>query len=209
MKFLILITTFLSYGIIFAQTISTEAPSVSASGVNVDRNALQFETSFDVSFNNDYLPLKNTRYKLPFVLIRYGILDKLEVRATSSFLYTNTNTGSERYTINDLGLGLKYELLNTDKNTSLAIIGHYHMNKFIDWDHHATGTLAFGQGIGEYHSLGANLGFQYNRYPGVFNHSSYNTFGSLVYTVSFFEKWAAFAEVYGINYRAFKRHIWI
>jgi hypothetical protein len=182
----------------FSQVISTEAPSVSASAVNVPKNHFQVEASFGFYKNDEHLPIENWTVNAPFVLLRYGLFDKFELRATSSYEILGSNMVETRHVFTNFGLGGKYEILDSENSTNLAFIAHYTSINYFDWQHGASGTIAFSQSIADRHSIGANLGFQWQSYDAIPNYfHTFDHLASVVYSFGVFDNLTAFGEFFG------------
>lgn len=207
------VVLFLITNISNAQTISTEAPSVSASAVNVPAKSIQIESSFNYLYERPNNEFSAHGLVVPFILVRYGIIDKLEVRATGSFdIRKNSFIGTTSY-FNDAGIGLKYEILDANKNTNLAFITHYVPYNFNSLSHATTALFALSQNLGKNHSLGANIGIQYDKSE-ILNVSweGYDIRYSLIYNLKCKEKWTFFVEGFSsiktLRQKASSNHFW-
>lgn len=181
-----------------SQTINTDSPSISVSSSTVQKNYFQIESNFGFSMNNDYLPIQNRGFNLPSALLRYGLLNRLELRATSAYQIQTTNSGFNRSFYTNLGFGAKYEILDKESTTKLALLAHYTSTNFFSWTHGTNATIALSQSIGTQHTIGANIGFElfaYNSIPE--DVSTYDYSGSLIYNFSFLDKYSVFIEGYG------------
>lgn len=212
-KYQLIVLSMLSVFLTNAQSISTEAPSVSASAVNVPSKSLQIESSFNYLYDSPSTEFAVHGFVAPFVLIRYGIVDKIEIRATGSFdIRKNSFIGTASY-FNDAGVGIKYEILDANKSTNLAFITHYSPYNFNEFNHVSTALIALSQLAGERHSLGANFGVVYDRSDAlnVIWHG-YDLKSSLIYNFKAHEQWTLFIECYSSlkNFRQFSsnNHYW-
>jgi hypothetical protein len=182
----------------FSQSISTEAPSISASAVTVPKGFLQGEFSAGIDISNDGPTTFIQSPELPYLLTRYGLTDRWEIRTQHSTRFTRTN-GINNYQYTSFGVGAKYSILPNDGNTNLAVIANYSPFNGIWRAQQGDVTLAFSQTLLEKHSVGANIG--YARFAitaegfGVI--SNQNTFlSSAYYSFNFLDKWTAFGEFY-------------
>ncbi len=182
----------------FSQSISTEAPSVSASAVTIPKGHLQGEFSAGIDINNDGPSKFVQSSELPFLLTRYGITDRWEFRTQHSTQFTRIN-GINNYQYTSFGVGAKYSILPNDGNTNLAVIVNYSPYNGIWRAQQGDITFAFSQAFKEKHSIGGNVG--YSRFAvtaegfGVISRS--NSFqGSAYYSLNFAERWTAFGEFY-------------
>ncbi|MCR9172660.1 MAG: transporter [bacterium] len=201
MKLNIIIISLLLSATGFSQSISTEAPSVSASAVTVPSGFLQGELSTQVSIQDNGTNPDAQFDQLPFLLVRYGITERLELRLEQNTSLNRFN-GNTSYRMNHLGIGAKYSILPNDGNTNLAAIARYSPYNG-GWDgNQGDITLAFSHVFLERHSVGANLGYSLFRLnPGEPNPitTMYAIPFSAVYSFQFADNWTAFGEVFG-NY---------
>ena len=182
----------------FSQSISTEAPSVSASAVTIPQGFLQAELSAGFEINNDGPSSSVWSNELPFLLTRYGLSDRLEIRTQHRTRFTRTN-GINNYQYTSFGVGVKYSILPNDGTTNLAVIANYSPFNGIWRAQQGDVTLALSQALMDKHSIGGNIG--YSRFGisaegfGVF--SVQNSFqASAYYSWNFADKWTAFGEFY-------------
>ncbi|XOV69054.1 MAG: hypothetical protein ACFHU9_07665 [Fluviicola sp.] len=185
----------------FSQSISTEAPSVSASAVTVPKGFLQGELSTQVSIQDNGVNPNAQFDQLPFLLMRYGLTNRLELRLEQNTGLNHFN-GNISYRMNHLGIGAKYSILPNEGNTNLAAIVRYSPFNG-NWDgNQGDITLTFSHAFLEQHTVGANLGYSLFRLnPGDPNPitSMYAIPFSAVYSFQFADNWTAFGEVFG-NY---------
>lgn len=186
----------------FGQTISTEAPSVSASAVTVPKNGIQFESTFGASMRQGTSENTSYLFSTPSLLMRYGIAEKFELRATAVYNIIQPSSGVKIHRMNGVGIGGKYEILNKpDGNTQMAIIAH--ANLYNQNSPFVGGSLlyALSHSFTDQHSIGFNAGIghslqqQPNFYEGM---STINY--SLIYNFQFNEIMCVFGEFYGSSF---------
>lgn len=198
MKIKITAISLLFFATGFSQSISTEAPSVSASAVTIPKGFLQgeFSAGFDINKGGANTLVKSG--ELPFLLTRYGLTDRWEVRTQHRTRFTKTN-GISNYQYTSFGVGIKYSILPNDGNTNLAVIVNYAPFNGIWRAQQGDITLAFSQALYEKHAIGGNVG--YSRFAVTaagFGVISLQTAfpASAYYSFNFAEKWTAFGEFY-------------
>lgn len=182
----------------FSQSISTEAPSVSASAVTIPQGFLQGEFSAGFDINNDGPSTSVQSSELPFLLTRYGLTDRWELRTQHRTQFTRIN-GINNYQYTSFGVGVKYSILPNDGNTNLAIIANYSPYNGIWRAQQGDATLAFSQAITEKHSVGGNVGYARlavtaEGFGVISRQNSYQA--SAYYSFNFAEKFTAFGEFY-------------
>jgi len=195
----------------FSQSISTEAPSVSASAVTMPKGFLQGELSGGFGIDNEFDTTLISSSEAPFLLLRYGLTDRFELRLQN---HTSLSKLGDQfnYRLRQIGIGAKYAILPNDGNTNLAVIGTFSPRTANTWDAQQYDlTLAFSQSIGDNGSLGVNSGY------GLFNSSAFGKEivwrnhsipASIVYSHQFFDRLTAFGEFYNSygrsNFAGFK-----
>ncbi len=183
----------------FCQTISTDAPSVSASATSVPKGVFQIESSFDFHWNSES---DSRTFTLPFNLVKYGITDKLEIRHTHSLNVRKSTSldGGLHAKPGELGLGIKYSILDKpDNKTKMGVIGHWTVHPDVvsnTW----SGTFAISQEFSKKHAMGGNVGGSFGLLTTSCSNESAGTFNaSWIYSYLVSEKWSVFGEVYA-NY---------
>jgi hypothetical protein len=182
----------------FGQNISTEAPSVSASAVTVPAGFLQAELSTSINIINDFPENAFRVFEAPFLLARYGLTERFELRMQSQNVLRD-NGNSYNYSLIQLGIGVKYAILPNDGNTNLSVIGTF-SPRMNDWkSRQADLTLAFSQALGARSSIGVNVGGSYfnsNTLGSDFKWQTTSFLGSAVYGYQILDKLTAFGEFY-------------
>ncbi|MDB2656484.1 transporter [Crocinitomicaceae bacterium] len=182
----------------FSQYISTEAPSVSASAITVPQGFLQGELSggFDIDNNGPEADVRSN--ELPFLLLRYGISERWELRMRHNTSFTRNN-GIGNYRSTDFGVGAKYAILPNDSNTNLAIIGNFSPYAGVSNSIGADATLAFSHAFNDQHSIGANVGYSLFQIDFEFENlvtRNHSLLTSAVYSWQFLDNWTAFGEFF-------------
>jgi len=185
--------------VVNGQTIGTEAPSVSASAVTVPKNGIQFESTFGMSVYQGAPGFANYTFSTPALLVRWGIAEKFELRATGVYNIFKGSTGVKTYRMNGVGLGGKYEILNKPEgNTQMAIIANanlYNQNSpFVG----GSLTYALSHSFTGEHSIGFNAGIGHSLRQQPYIYEGMTSFSSsLIYNFQFNEKMCVFGEFYG------------
>lgn len=184
-----------------SQTISTEAPSVSASAVTVPKNSFQIESGLTFGVDRTNLPNQDYTFGMPTALFRYGLFNKFELRATGAFTisHNNSSLGNPIYNFTDVGIGAKYELLNKPEGkTQMAVIAHFN---FWNQDNPFKSTFfdyALNHNFNGKHSLGFNAGVRLDwQHFGNTNIGIRTYRSSLIYNFCMNEKITLFGELYG------------
>lgn len=109
----------------FDDALVTDRPDAAEASVTVGQNRFQIETSF--AFSNDKDAGVTTRdYSFP-TLLRYGIIDPLELRVEGNFFTAQTATGAtSQKGFNDFEVGLKAHLIEGGEGLlpSLGLLAH-------------------------------------------------------------------------------------
>ena len=182
----------------FSQTISTEAPSVSAGAVTVPKGFLQGELSSGFYVNKDGSETITASNESPFLLLRFGISDRIELRMQQRVSYRRFAT-SHRFDYQTIGIGGKYAILPNDGTTNLAVIVNYSPYNNTWRAQQGDVTLAFSKNLGDKSSIGVNTAF--SRYHlndpliGTILRTN-SVLGSAVYSWQLNEKWTFFGEYY-------------
>lgn len=182
----------------FSQSISTEAPSVSASAVTVPKGFLQGELSGGLSVDNNGPETEIRSNELPFLLLRYGISERWELRMRHNTSFTRNN-GIGNYRSTDFGIGVKYAILPNDSNTNLAIIGNFSPYAGVSNSIEGNILTAFSHTFKGRHSIGTNVGYTFYRINFGFPNPIARTnslLASAVYSWQFLDCWTAFGEFY-------------
>lgn len=209
----------------WGQTISTEAPSVSAGGSTVDKNVFQIESTFGHSGVTNGTSIDHY-YHLPNLLFRYGVLDRLELRlGTAPYLVRVHwfDSPSNYIHIINTALGAKYHILNSEKN-NVSVIAQYNLpsyskinDKFESNEFQgASSILTYSGAFNDQHSIGANFGVSFSKGPTwLMNHgdpliyfrlTELDLNYSFIYNYSFLSQWTVFGEVFASSSKI--KYVW-
>lgn len=173
-----------------AQSISTDAPSVSAGATTVGGGIFQIESRIDYS---DFDGVKTL--KIPANLFRLGIGNKFELRMTNGINNANSFTSLSPFT-----LGLKAQLLNKPEGkTQIALLLDLSRPNFKNKFYSGMTTLSVNHALGEKNSIGYNFGFGYTHQAFISTNEYFNFLSSLIYSYNLTDKLSLFAEVYGTH----------
>lgn len=180
----------------------TDRPDATEASSTVGKGVIQFETgglyeSFE--FNN----IKSESYTYNTMLIRYGILDNVELRLGWDFIEGTTkinNTKLDNVTsgLSPLLLGLKIDI--TEENGAIpeiALIGHVFpvFSASADYRPEYTGVdfrLSLSHTLSEKSSLGYNIGAQWGD-----DSAEAAAIYTIAYGYSISDKLGMYAELYG------------
>jgi len=199
---------FATSGLSFAQEsqaiepLVTDRPDATESSSTVGKGVLQFETGgLYESFEENNIQSENFTYNT--MLIRYGLLDNLELRLGWDFVEGVTKVNGKK--LNNVASGLSPLLLGvkayiSEENGSLpeiALIGHIYpiFSASQDYRPETTGVdfrLAFSHTLSEKSSLGYNIGAEWGN-----NSPEASGIYSISYGYSLSDKLGMFAELYG------------
>lgn len=174
-----------------SQTISTDAPSVSAGATTVGESIFQVESRIQYSVSGFI-----KTFQIPSNLFRVGIGNKFELRITNGITRVLNSTRIDR-----LAVGFKTQLLNKPEgNTQIAFLMNAAIPNFKTDDYSGAASFAFNHNLGAKNSIGYNAGFGYTTIGNSGNSvESHSIFGSFIYSHAFTDKFSVFGELYG-NY---------
>ncbi|TCK67705.1 outer membrane putative beta-barrel porin/alpha-amylase [Winogradskyella wandonensis] len=186
----------------FSNPLVTDRPDATEASSTVGKGVLQFETgglyeSFEA--NN----IKNETYTFNTMLIRYGLLDNLELRLGWDFVEGVTSVNGNKLDnvtsgLSPLLLGLKLDIAEENgAMPEIALIGHVFpvFSAGADYRPETTGVdfrLSLSHTLNEKSSLGYNIGAQWGD-----DSPEASAIYTLAYGYSFSDKWGMYAEVYG------------
>jgi len=180
------------------EKIVTDRPDQTESSTSIPKGAFQLEVGVLGEELGDHV--QHTNISHPTLLLRYGLLENLELRLVQEYNSTEVKSRSEQKIaeqsgMGDLQLGAKIELLNKeDRKTQIGFLSHLiipsaadgmgeessaSINKFL-----ICHSLSFM-------GIGANLGFDYRNSK----HYHYTYTLSMAFNLS--EKIGVFIEPYG------------
>lgn len=183
-------------------TIVTDRPDATEASSTVGKGVLQFETgglyeSFEV--NNT----KSENYTYNTMLIRYGILDNLELRLGWNFIEGVTKVNGNKLNdvmsgLSPLLLGMKIDIAEENGGMpEIAIIGHVFpvFSASADYRPEYTGVdfrLSLSHTLSEKSSIGYNIGAQWGN-----DSPEAAAIYTVAYGYSITHKFGMYAELYG------------
>lgn len=176
-------------GSLFAQTISTEAPSVSSCGTTVPKNSFQIETGIGIRFGG-FSPNQSFASNL----FRLGITERIELRLTSGIIKGN------HFYFSPIQVGAKFQFIkDPNKKTKVALITHFEIPEVKHPHLYANVNMAVSHQLADKHSLGYNIGYSYSKqvFSKEYSMSAENINLSLIYSYSVSQKLSLFVEGYG------------
>ena len=207
-KNLVSLTILLTTHIILAQEnntsepLITDRPDATEASSAVGKGVLQIETgSFYESFEEDYIKSETFTYNT--TLIRYGLLDNLELRVGWDF--TEGKTKINGNTLNNVTSGFSPLLLGVKVDIAeenglmpeIALIGHVFPLFTASTDYRPESTaidfrFSMSHTLSEKSSLGYNLGAEWGN-----DSPEAAAIYTLAYGYSISDKFGAYAELYG------------
>jgi len=196
MKKILLITALIiavTYGELSAQII-TDRPDQTESSSTVPNGALQLETGVLVGFAGENR--NSTRQILfPSTLLRYGIMNGVEVRVLSQMESIKFNDVKYQG-ISDLVVGTKIQLIKSEKrNIQVAFLTHLIIP--MGSSEVSSGKYGTSNRISVSHALGDNVGVGYNVGYNYYGVGSGDLVYSLALGVGVNDKVSLFIEPYG------------
>ncbi len=208
-KFILLATFIISCNFSFAQkdnkelgAIVTDRPDATEASSTVGKGILQFETGalYDSFESNN---IKSENYTYNTMLIRYGILDNVELRLGWNFVEGVSKVNGNKLDnvmsgLSPLLLGLKLDIAEENgAMPEIALIGHVFpvFSASADYRPEYTGIdfrLSLSHTLSEKSSLGYNIGAQWGN-----DSPEAAAIYTLAYGYSITDKFGAYAELYG------------
>lgn len=183
-------------------SIVTDRPDATEASSTVGKGILQFETGglYESYEDNN---MKSENYIYNTMLIRYGILDNLELRLGWDFVEGITKVNGKKLTnvlsgLSPLLLGLKIDIAEENgAMPEIALIGHVFpvFSASEDYRPEYTGMdfrLSLSHTLSEKSSLGYNIGAQWGD-----DSAEAATVYTIAYGYSFTDKIGMYAELYG------------
>ena len=207
-KFILLVTLLITSSFSFAQenqelgALVTDRPDATEASSTVGKGNLQIETGgFYESFEEN--TVKSEAYTYNTTLLRYGILDNLELRVGWDFTEGITKVNSNKLDnvtsgFSPLLLGVKIDI--SEENgcmPEIAFIGHIFplFTSAKDYRPETTGVdfkFSLSHTLSEKSSIGYNIGAQWGD-----DSSEAAAIYTVAYGYSFTDKFGAYAELYG------------
>ncbi len=206
-KLTLLLALLLSLNFAFTQednlgALVTDRPDATEASSTVGKGILQFETGiwYETFEEND---TKIQDYNYNTMLIRYGILDNLELRLGWNFIEGVTTVNGTKLDdvmsgLSPLLLGMKIDIAEEQGcMPEIALIGHVFpvFSASADYRPEYTGVdfrLSLSHTLSEKSSLGYNIGAQWGD-----DSPEAAAIYTLAYGYSFTDKFGMYAEVYG------------
>jgi hypothetical protein len=175
-----------------AQEIVTDRPDQTESSTTIPKKSFQIEMGFGSgNYNNERLTL------LPTALLRYGLIDQLELRLVEQLAgYTNKNVSGMNFGLTDIEFGIKLQMLKKETiNTEIAFISHMVIpTGSPELTNTTVGTinkLAVSHVLNTFTDLGYNLGYNY------FGSGNGDLTFSAVFGFGLSEKLGTYVEFFG------------
>ncbi len=184
----------------WAQTISTDAPSMTPSAEVVQPRVFQYEGRIQFTRYS-----KSNSLDIPLNLFRIGLTKRLEFRTVNG-LYSSGGylNNLQSFGIRSVELGLKYGILaNPERKIKMSVLGHYILpepgsNKY----HTLYGSVNVSHQFNERSSLGYSVGSRYSVNQEI-PADVITLSASLVYTNKLNDKLYVFAECYGLHSQSY------
>lgn len=180
----------------------TDRPDATEASSTVGKGILQFETGglYEAFEDNN---IKTENYTYNTMLIRYGILDNLELRLGWNFVEGSTTVNGNKLDnvmsgLSPLLLGMKIDIAEENgAMPEIALIGHVFpvFSASTDYRPEYTGIdfrLSLSHTLSENSSLGYNIGAQWGD-----DSAEAVAIYTMAYGYSFTDKFGMYAELYG------------
>jgi Putative MetA-pathway of phenol degradation len=204
--------------ILFAQIekLESDRPGQTNSPFSVPKKMIQTEIGFQKQTYRFQPILQDTYFQLPSLLIKYGVLNKIELRFLFEYAQIREENIQEKHVImngiNNFQLGAKYNFLEQKGLIpKTALIAHYNFNtlntnlKERDTTNGGNVRLAMQHIIiPEKIILGYNIGLELKTWD---SRRKYLFTFSPKFIIS--EKWQMFAEIYGFFWESRKPQTYI
>lgn len=148
-----------------AQSFSPDRPGIGNGSFITPKGMLGLEAGFQFS-NSDF----NEQYEAGQLLLRYGVNEKLELRALMGS-YTSVDQeligGSRSYSgFQDMGVGVKYNLLSGDEKPSISALAELSLpvgsDEFTSDEFVPSLGLLADHALNENLSISSNLGYSFS-----------------------------------------------
>ncbi len=115
-----------------AQALITDRPTQTTTSSVVTKGSLQLETGI-LNTSSTELDIKTSILTIPSVLLRYGLMDKLELRLASDINSVRVGNLESDFGMGDLSMGTKVNILQGHKIVpELGLVGGRKANKTRD-----------------------------------------------------------------------------
>ena len=195
------LTTFISFG--QNERIETDRPGKTNTASTTPHRFFQSEIGFQkLVIKDKFLNTKKFYFQAPSLLIKYGVISKLELRFISEFDINHergANFDDTEKGINNTQAGFKFNFLKQrGVIPKSSIIAHYRFNALSripgggDSLNGGNISLAMQHNVTDYFLLGYNIGIDKRSWQ-----YSKRYFFSVSPKFNFAENWQAFVELYG------------
>jgi len=178
-----------------AQIISTDRPDQTEGTHVLLKNKFQIESGYLITDSDNYL---NT-------LLRYGVLNKIELRINSNMI-TGLVNNEKRTAFGNLELGLKFNIFNgINSSTKVSFLSHLSLpnkREFSNKDPISLNRILISHDLTESFQIGYNLGYNIG-----FNNQINNFIYTLVFSKSI-HKLGLFVEIFGEESSGFSKSYW-
>ena len=178
-----------------AQIISTDRPDQTEGTHVLLKNKFQIESGYLITDSDNYL---NT-------LLRYGVLNKIELRINSNII-TGLVNNEKRTAFGNLELGLKFNIFNSiNSSTKVSFLSHLSLpnkREFSNKDPISLNRILLSHDLTESFQIGYNLGYNIG-----FNNQINNFIYTLVFSKSI-QKLGIFIEVFGEESSGVSKSYW-
>lgn len=178
-----------------AQIISTDRPDQTEGTHVLLKNKFQIESGYLITDSDNYL---NT-------LLRYGVLNKIELRINSNII-TGLVNNEKRTAFGNLELGLKFNIFNgINSSTKVSFLSHLSLpnkREFSNKDPISLNRILISHDLTESFQIGYNLGYNIG-----FNNQINNFIYTMVFSKSI-QKLGIFIEVFGEESSGVSKSYW-
>ncbi|MAK07634.1 MAG: hypothetical protein CMG94_06365 [Marinoscillum sp.] len=178
-----------------AQIISTDRPDQTEGTHVLLKNKFQIESGYLITDSDNYL---NT-------LLRYGVLNKIELRINSNMI-TGLVNNEKRTAFGNLELGLKFNIFNgINSSTKVSFLSHLSLpnkREFSNKDPISLNRILISHDLKESFQIGYNLGYNIG-----FNNQINNFIYTMVFSKSI-QKLGIFIEVFGEESSGVSKSYW-
>ena len=178
-----------------AQIISTDRPDQTEGTHVLLKNKFQIESGYLITDSDNYL---NT-------LLRYGVLNKIELRINSNMI-TGLVNNEKRTAFGNLELGLKFNIFNgINSSTKVSFLSHLSLpnkREFSNKDPISLNRILISHDLTESFQIGYNLGYNIG-----FNNQINNFIYTMVFSKSI-QKLGIFIEVFGEESSGVSKSYW-
>ncbi len=189
------------------EKIETDRPGKTISPVTVLKKWMQFESGFTIQTEKVNVPKKDLYVQHPFLLTKYGLGKRIEIRLISEFATIkekNVNGNTSRTGLNSIQLGGKLNFLKGKGfSPRVSLIAHYDFRRFRtmyksrDTIDGANFRVAFQHTFSENIFLSYNVGIEWK----TFDTRNPTYLFSFSPRLNITENWFAFIEIFGFIWK--------